>query len=475
MPEVTAPPPPVAAPAAPPPAPTPAPAASGPPINSVTKKPVSDAAHKLFKMLDESQGPFFNDDQDDAKPEPDKTEAPVEAPKTAAPEPPAAAAPPAPAGEDKVKVSRRKRPELPKGDAAPATPAPPAAPTPPASNWEDSLIDDQKAALEDARFAEQVNPKHKGHAEKLGKFFREQNKYLEEHPDTTEEDAGYKRIMDSMPRLSATDNRELADARIEGKLSKKYDSKLVDLEHEIYVRDEEPKVENEAAQIRRHMAFNALPEEMLKVFKEKGLPVLQKEYADELEVAGNLINTLTEDAKELIRIMRINPKTNRSLGSIAADPSHPKWEQHNRISDMVNAVCDDFHKNAPQTEQVRDGKWFVTRKEWADLAQNNPGALKNYWTFSNNDAHVREMINRAMGWMPAAINDAIKKRQDEMKKRGWFRQRTEAPPPPPAAIPPQPSASPSTPRPAPAPPPGSTPTGQPSLGTLLARRLNGTG
>lgn len=466
MPPVTAPLPPVAAPAAAPiPPPPPAkPDTSQTPISSVTKKPISEAAHNLFRMLEESSKPEPDDVEDTPEPE---------TPKTA---PPAAAPAPAPNPEKPVKVSKRpaKRPELPvaKSDAPPApTPPPIAPPAPPDANWEDSLLDDERLALEDARLAEQTNEKHKGLADKMGKFFREQKKYLEAHPDADEEDPDYKRILAQMPKLSASDKREVAEARIEGRVAKKYDSKLIDLEHELYVRDEEPKVEQESMQIRRHLAFNALPAEMLTVLKEKGLPVLQKEYADELEVAGGLINTLVGDAKELLRITRLNPKTQRTLGQVATNESHPKWEQHNRISNLVNAACDDFHRNAPQQEQIRDGKWFVTREEWGRLA---PNARSQFWTFTNSDEHVREMINRAMGWMPDAIASSIKNRQEALKARGYVRQRNETPPAPPPPAPPTPSGSPSLPRSSPAPDPSANTGGQLTQGQILARRLNGS-
>lgn len=411
-------------------------------------------------MLDESSRPVTD--------EPAKKEKAEVAP----PAPSAAPATPPPE-ENRVKVSKRpvKRPELPtKADPAPAAPATPvAAPAAPETNWEETLLEDEKAALEDARFAESVNPKHKGLADKTGKFFREQKKFLEANPDASDDDPKYKALLATMPTISAADKREIAESRIESRVAKKYDSKLIDLQHELYVRDEEPKVTAEADQIRRHMAFNALPKEMLDVLndKTKGLTVLQSEYPDELEVAGNLINTLTDDAKELLRIWRVNPKTNRTLGDVASTESHPKWVQHNRIATMVNAVCEDFQKHAPQTDQVRDGKWFVTRDEWAQGYHKFPD---KYWTFTNSDADAREIINRAMSWMPGAVSNAIKARQAELKKRRYVRERTEAPPPV-ATTPPQPSASPATPRPAPAPAPTNGANGQLTQGQLLARRL----
>lgn len=329
-------------------------------------------------------------------------------------------------------------------------------------------MDEEKAALEDARFAEKVNPKHKGLSDKMGKFLREQKKFLEANPNAEDDDPAYKAILALRPNLSTTDKREIAEARVEDRVSKKYEPRLNDLQHEIYVRDEEPKVDAEAAQIRQYLALNALPKDMLAVFKEKGLPVLQKEYADELEIAGGLINTVVEDAKELLRITRINPKTQRSLGEVANDPAHPKWNQHERIAKMVSEVCADFQKNAPQAEQVRDGKWFVTREEWGKLP---PGSRAQFWTFTNSQEHVREMINRALGWVPDAVTQRLKARQDELKAKGYVRQRAEAPAAP--ATPPVASSSPATPRPSPAPAPSSTPAGQLTPGQLLAKRLNG--
>lgn len=466
---------PVAAPAAVTPTPSATPAAAPAeapktPISSVTGKPISEAAHNLFKMLEQSGDPMRDEPEKKPEPEPKPDDAaPAKTDATAAP---AKAAEP----EKPIKVSKRpvKRPELPIPKEEPAAPAaavtaPAASTTPTDNKWKESLLDEEKAALEDAEFAERVDPKFKGLADKMGAFFRAQKEYLEKHPDADENDPGYKKILASQPGLSIADKRLIADARVEERVSSRVNPKIEELEQQIFTRDEEPKIENEAQQIRRHMAFNALPKEMLDMLKEKGLPVLQKEYADELEVAGGLINTLTDDAKELLRITRINPKTHRPIGDIAADPSHPKWEQHNRISTMVNEVCADFQRNAPQNEQVRDGKWFVTREEWGKLPAN---ARHQFWTFTNSQEHVREMINRAMTWMPDAISRNIKARQEALKARGYERKRPEPAPVVAAVTPPVQSSSPSSPRPSPSPSPSTPAAGQKTPGQLLAARLN---
>jgi hypothetical protein len=459
MPTETAPQPPVAAPAAvPAPVATP-PAAPELPINSITGKPIQESTHKLFKMLESASGPLGED-----KPEP-------------TPEKPAATPPPAaPVEPEKpIKVSKKpapKRPDLPvaaEAPAAPAAPAPVASAPAAAANWEDSLLDEEKTALEDARFAETVDPKHKGLAAKTEKFLKDQKAYLESHPDADENDPGYKKILATQPTLSVADKRAISTARIKSEVTKEHEGKFTELQQEIFVRDEEPKLKAEAHQIRQHLAFNALPKPMLDMLKEKGLPALQKEYADELEVAGNLINTLVTDAEELLRITRVNPRTNKPLATAADAPSHPKWEQHNRIATLVNEVCNDFQKTAPQSEQVRDGKWFVTRDEWSRGGYNKHP--DKYWTFTNSEQHVREMINRAMGWMPEAINKKITERQEFLKQRGYERRRADATPPP--STPPVATTTAPSPRPGPAPAPNNTPAGQLTQGQLLARRLAG--
>jgi hypothetical protein len=423
----------------------------------MTGKPINESSHKLFKMLTESV-------ETEEKKEPTKAPEPE---KTA----PAAAAPAPAADEKPIKVSKKKeakRPDLPT-PAAEAAPVAPAASSAPVAEVEESLLDEQKAALEDAQLAEKLDPRFKGLSDRMKKYFKAEKEYLEANPDVDENDPGYKKLLASAPKLSASDKRLIAEARIEERVEKKYKPELENIQHEIFVRDEEPKIENEGNQIRHHMAFNALPKEMLTFLKEKGQEAFRKEYADELEVAGGLINTLVDDSKELLRITRINPKTQRAVGSAADTPQHPKWEQHQRIVTMVNEVCNDFKNNAPQNEQVRDGKWFVTRDEWSKLPAS---ARHQFWTFGNNEQHVREMINRAMSWMPGAIDQQIKARQDALAKRGYVRQRAT---PPPAAplTPPVASSSPSAPRPVPAPAPATTAAGQMTPGQLLAQRLKG--
>lgn len=471
-------PPPVAAPAAVTPAPTNPAAAPAEtpktPINSVTGKPISEAAHNLFKMLEESGN--IKPDEPEQKVEPKAEAAPAATPE-ASPAPAKEAAP-----EKPIKVSKRpvKRPELPipklEPPAATATGAAPAASAPPDSKWEESLLDDEKAALEDARFAEKVDPKFKGLSDKMGAFFRAQKEYLEQHPDADENDAGYKKILATQPALSIADKRLIADARVEERVSSRVNPKIEELEQQIFVRDEEPKIENEAQQIRHYLAFNALPKEMLDTLRAKGKDALMKEYGDELEVASGLINTFVDDAKELIRITKLNPRTGKPLQTAAMTKADPNWEQHSRIALLVNTACEDFHKNAPQSEQVRDGKWFVTREEWlGDEEHGIPGYSRfpdKYWTFTNKPEHVREMINRALAWQPDFIASELKKREERLNKRGWVKQRATPEPKIPPSAPPVPSSSPSSPRPSPTPPPSSTPGGQKTPGQLLAARLS---
>lgn len=472
MPNPTAPAP-AAAPAAatPPPAPvpaSPAPAAApaAPKVNEKvgSTKVEGTPANRLFQRLSNNapeakDEPMFPGDKP-AKSETPKTETPVPAP--AAPV------------EKPIKVAKKtpKRPELPVAkETAPPAPAAPVTPPAPAANWEDSLLDEERTALEDAKFAEETFPEHKGLSEKMTRFFREHQKFLEKNPDPEDDDPEYKKVLALQPQLSATEKRKILEARISSSVKKGYEPEIQDLRHELFVRDEEPRVRTEAAQLFDDAFLEkALPADIVKTFKEKGVAEMNKQYADELEVASSIVTAARSDAEELLRITRTNPKTGRPLAKIATDPSDPKWEQHDRLGRLVESVCEDFKNTASEKEQVRNGKWFVTREEWAAGYKNHPD---KYWTFTNSPEHIREVVQRAANWIPGVIDRTIKERQEALERRGYrrFRETTPAAP----SAPPAPVSAPTSPRPSLSPSPSAPNAAPISPGTALARKLQAGG
>lgn len=476
MPTTTAPAPaPVAAtPAAPVPAPaTPAAAAATP--APVTPKPADPKvgsakaegtpANRLFQRL-----------KDNAPQQKEEGQFPADkAPKVEKPAEPAAPAK-APEPEKPIKVSKAKaakRPDLPVAQTPPpAVPPAPAASTPaPSKNWEENLLDEERAALEDARFAEENFPEHRGLADRMGRFFKEHQEFLEKNPDVEDDDPAYKKVLALKPDISVADRRRIINARAAQEVKKGIEPELNDLRHELYVRDEEPRIRQEGDRLFSELAENALPEEMRKIYKEKGLAELQKNYADEMEVAGTIIRAATDDAEELLRITRVNPKTGRPLAKIAENPSDPKFVQHERLAKIVDDVCDEFLKTGTERELLREGKWFVTREEWGRL---QPAERSKFWTFTNSEKDIKEVIDRAKRWIPNAIDTAIKTRQQEFERRGWRRHREVAPAPAPST-PPQPVSSVSTPRPAPVPSPSAPATTPETRGMSLAKRLQNAG
>jgi hypothetical protein len=462
---------PAAAPAAAvPPAPIPTPASApakatptSPPEKTAkasTGAPITERAQSLFRKLSENTVEPAEPKKEPAAPAP--TPAPAKTPE------------PEPEPDKPIKVSKgkaAKRPDLPIGQPAP-TPAPvatpaPATPVADSANWEDDLIDEEKAALEDARYAEQRFPdKYKGHGERMEKFLRKHKEFLEKNPDVDDGDPEYKKLLAQRPELTFAQRREITESRIEERVKKSNSTELDEIRHELYVRDEEPKIADTSSRLFTKLAHEALPEEMKSVLKEKGLAALQKDYADEMDIAGTIIKAATDDAAELMRITRINPKTKRPLAKIAEDPSDPKFEQHERLAKIMDDVCEEFKSTGTEKELKRDGKWFVTREEWQQL---QPAHRAQFWTFSNSAEHIQEVIDRAMSKVPGYIEKTIKLRHAELEKRGYKRHREAAPAPTPT--PPAPIASTATPRSGPV-PPASSPNNPPvSRGSLLAQKI----
>lgn len=440
-----------------------APAADTPPAKPAigSAKEEGSRAHRLFQRLA------------DNAPEAREDSAPVVAPEKPKEElvKPAATAEP----EKPIKVTKKvaKRPDLPVNQPPPvaSVPAPQAPVTQPAhaasSNWEDDLLDEERAALEDARFAEQAFPEHKGLAARYEKFLKEHKEFLDKNPDVEDSDPRYQKLLTSRPELSIKDRRRITEARVSEGVKKQYQPEIEDLRHELYVRDEEPRIQEEGRRLVEEISESALPKEMHDFYKTNGVAKLRENYPDEWDVVSRIVTAASEDAKELLRITRVNPKTGRPVAKVAADRSDPKWEQHERLAKLVDQVCEEF-KNTGGDALRRDGKWFVTREEWANLPAN---ARSQYWTFTNSPDHIGEIIGHAKKWIPGAVESTIKQRRAELERRGYQRRSAVAPAAP--STPPTPVASASSPRSAPIPSASASPGTTESRGSMLARRLNG--
>lgn len=393
-------------------------------------------------------------------------------PKAAATTPETPETPAAPSGDDKpVKATKKspisKRPELPIAKSAAettpaATPAATPAPAKPDTDWEAGLVDEEKQLIEEAAEAEKFLPTRKGLAEQAKKFVREHQKYLEKHPDLDDPDekAAYEAwLTKNRPALTVAEQQQVTEGRIAAKVSKPFEQKTADLEHQLFVRDQEPVLKQQTQRVVSEMNLTAIPAEIMEFAQKYGVDEAKKQFGDELRVVNSIVSTAASDHEELIRLDTFHPTTRRPLSTPAENPSDPKFAQHQRLLKIVEQVDNDFKENAKQGELLRDGKWFVTREEWAALPASARG---QYWHFTN-----REIATRMLNWVKPAVDMAITNNRKELEARGYVRREFKPPAAAtPPATPPQPTRTPAGPGASPV--PAATP-GQPGPSTAGSR------
>ncbi len=269
------------------------------------------------------------------------------------------------------------------------------------------------------------------------------------------------------PSLSATDQRQITENRIAARVAKPLTEKTADLEHQLFVRDEEPKIKQQTARVTSELNTAAMPDEIMEFAKQHGVEQAKKEFVDELQAVNTIVTTAASDYEELIRLDTYHPTTRRPVSVPAMNESDPKYGQHQRLLGIMEKVDSDFKETAKQTELMRDGKWFVTREEWRNLP---PAARSQYWHFTN-----REIATRMLSWVKPAIDITIKNNREALAARGYERRKFVPPAPAaqPAAPAPQPTRTPAGPGASPV--PATTPAHVPGAtsGARLASALAG--
>lgn len=421
------------------PAPSPAPAAPPAKAPDAPAPETKSRGSKIFQLLAEESAT-----------EPGKKPEAKEPPKPEANKPdPAPAAPVEPKADDKpIKASKKapisKRPEPPAPPSpAPAHPATPVAPAKAEDDWESQLVDEEKQMIADAEEAEKYLPNRKGLKEQVKKFVKEHQKYLEKHPDIDEDPdakAAYETwLAKNRPTLTEADQRTVSEARIAERVQKPWEEKYSKLEHDIFTRDEEPKIKERVAAVASNLNSTVIPDEILNFAKQYGVDEAKKQFVDELEVVRDIVNAASSDYAELIRLGTVNPKNGRALAQPATDKSDPRFEQHQRLDLIVQRVNEDFKNTAGQKDLMRGGKWFCTRDEWNAGYHLFP---QQYWTFTN-----EEIAERMMPLAKLGVEQAISQKREEMQRRGYERRKFTPPaapttPPTPVAPPPGPGSSP---------------------------------
>jgi hypothetical protein len=358
----------------------------------------------------------------DSVPDPETAE-PEKKPEVTPPEKPKAEAPAEPAkpvvtAEPEKPIALRKpklkRPEIPAEAPKPAAAPEPVAAPKPDPKWEEGLEENEREMLSDARELEEVMPeKYKGFAARTEKFLRD-NAARKAAEDFDEQDPKYQTwLKQAMPALSRKEQREFQEVRVANRVKETTDAKLTELKHQLFVRDQEPKIEQEGRAIFNELAKTSLPEDVAKAVKDEGYEKATATYKLELETAQEILAAATEDIKEFFRVSRVDPETKRALVREATDPSDPKFAQHERLRKIMDDVCSEFRTNAPQEQQLVNGKWFVTRDEWKRIPE---AERSKYWTFNN-----RQIVDQAKRSLKGVIEATIAEKRKRIEGYGWTR------------------------------------------------------
>lgn len=308
--------------------------------------------------------------------------------------------------------------------------------------------------LADARYAETFDPKkYKGLGDKVKSFIKAHTKFLEDHPDIEDDDPAYKKFLtDNRPVMSSREVREIEEHRIAERARGPVNERVNQLEHQIFVRDETPKIDKFGDDTYRQLVREALPADILALVKEKGglTKEIKEQFGEELDTAHDVFVLVADDMKEFQRITTKHPGTQKPLVEFDS-----KNEQHNRLAQMVEDLCVSFRENGGAQLQ-RNGKWFVTRDEWNKI---DPARRGEFWTFTN-----KEITQRALAGVPHTVKETIRLKQEEMSRRGYIRKPAAAPAPaaPAAPAPPPASGSPAI-RPSPVPSGGGGGGGEPPV------------
>lgn len=356
---------------------------------------------------------------------------------------------------DRPVTARRekvKRPELPitpeRREEAPPEPRATTRQTKPED--EADLEPEEKQMIADALEAEKLlGEKHTGLGDKARRFVRANIDFIKKAGDSFDDQSPeyLKFLEQNQPRLSPADVREINEIRVSNRAREQILPEVEKMKDQRYADLEEPKVEQIANNTYNQQAMLVTPKEILDAIEEetklaggdrnKGYQAAAKYYKAELDVIHEVLTGVKADVREFERITRINPETGRPLVKVATDPKDPRFALHNRLAELVRAECSTFQSSAPQAEQVRNGKWFVTKDEWFKIDPSKRGA---FWTFSN-----KEIMERALKRVPAYVQTRIKAEQDRLTALGYNRapraKKEAAPPPPQRGAPPAPHPS----------------------------------
>lgn len=449
----------------PPPAPTPAPAEAPPKSNSTIAKSLVDLLTAKQPGLTDAPKP-----KEEPKP---KADAPPPEPKPGKQTVVKKKVETVPPKETPPPVPKRGQPAAP-APTPPQAAAPAPTPAPVAQSDEDfekSLLDEERAGLDDAREAEKrMGKKYEGQATKQLAFLRENATKAAAVEKGEIDEADYRKwYAANAPKISPLDLRSIERARAVEDARKELEPRIAEESHARWVESETPRVRQKADVLYNKLATSALPDEVTSALAErtrgitdraeylKAVEEVKAQHSLEFEVAETVIAQATADLEEFHRLLTINPATNKPIKARNRDLSTEEGQWHAKIASMAHELCDDFKVTGGDALK-RDGRWFATWREYAEI----PDEQKpQWWTFTND-----ELADRAVGKVKGVISAEVKRRNDYLAARGYTRVRSSAPAAP--APGPAPAGAPPAPR---ATPPAASNQPPPTTGSRLANLL----
>jgi hypothetical protein len=395
-------------------------------------------------------------DEPEIEPAPEEPEPPAEPPKDPDhTEDKLEKVDPEPTPEPKAKKKTVTRAPEPAYQPPVIPPAPSPAPIPPPKPAEDpdeayiaSLSEEQQEELAEAEYAEaHLGEKFKGQKKKLLEFYRQVDGFAQKFTgENFEEDEDWKKLVAKKPKFTPFEAKKVERGMIEESVYRRAKA-----EHSQEVETLRRKTKE--LELRPQIAAFAQD------FRAGMLDVLEKDPNDPLSkvAADYRANPQQAIAEHKINANVID-KVSRAYQEMAVEFTlfnkqvRDFDEKNPALVNMVKFInqADVTFQAKGGVQRVKEGKQFVTRQQWLQLQQADPGAADKYWIFSNED--YLEMLQYDAR---RAVRTQIQRVRDEAKQLGLVYPEpnfqkpgssTPAPEPTPAkapTTPPPPKAAPS--------------------------------
>ena len=271
-----------------------------------------------------------------------------------------------------------------------------------------------------AQFAETVDDKHKGLAEKTLTFFQKHREFVEnarsEDPDVTFDEGNYEYadfLRRYKPNISDSELRKVErlfdKEEIKRETRAEFEEDMNRRQSETARKDAEPKAVERLQEYHATLLGDVVPDDLKESIENDGQEAAQKKFAIEYNVISNQVNGAVAFAKELIDL---------SAGVTHFSSSNPV---HKQINEYIQAQGDVFYSKGGK-HTSRDGKEFLPADQMAKALQ--LGDSDKFWTFSSDE--ILDMVKVETG---RNIKKQVEEQEALMLNAGWKRPDGHVAPP----------------------------------------------